>query len=60
MTAADQSNGLRMRRTDMMEDQRSAAAARASSMMRAKSPAASASLGATHEPPTASTFGQAR
>src|SRR5262249_52449877 len=39
---------------------RNAAASRASLVMRAKSPAAIASFGATHEPPTASTFGQAR
>src|SRR4051812_16939022 len=39
---------------------RSADASRASRVMRAKSPAAMASFGATHEPPTASTFGQPR
>ena len=39
---------------------RSADASRASLVMRAKSPAAIASFGATHEPPTASTFGQPR
>ena len=36
------------------------AASRASAVMRAKSPAAIASLGATQEPPTAITLGSAR
>ena len=39
---------------------RSAAASAASFSMRAKSPRAIASFGATQEPPTATTFGSAR
>src|SRR4051812_32942496 len=41
-------------------DLRSAAASRASAVMRAKSPATIAPFGATHEPPTAITFGVSR
>jgi hypothetical protein len=39
---------------------RNTAASRASCVMRGQSPDAMASFGATHDPPTASTFGQAK
>src|SRR5882762_8766754 len=64
MTAADQSKARRIGRMDIrfrLQDQRrKAEAARASCVMRDQSGDAIASFGATHEPPTASTFEQAR
>jgi hypothetical protein len=60
MTAADQSKARRCAPVRSCGAARSADASRASCVMRAKSPDAIASFGATHEPPTASTLGQPR
>ena len=56
MTAADQSKARR--RTGMSAAQRGGLARKPGDVQ--ESPDAIASFGATHEPPTASTFGQAR
>ena len=50
----------RRRRVRLFGQRDSPAASRASAVMRAKSPDATASFGATQEPPTQTTFGKAR